>query len=155
MAFKRVLRVQLLLGVALLAAALAAFACGGDDEEVQPTAPPSGATSVRVVLDEWSVTPNVSSVPAGRVTFEAVNEGAAPHELVVLKTDLPADGLIMQTDGGKVDEEASAEMMWEIEEFPAGRAESATYELSRGKYVLFCNISGHYKLGMFVGFQVQ
>jgi len=49
----------------------------------------------------------------GNVTFETTNVGTETHELVVIKTNLAADSLIMS--GNKVDEEASGETIGEIE----------------------------------------
>jgi uncharacterized cupredoxin-like copper-binding protein len=58
--------------------------------------------------------------------------------------------------GGKVDEVASGTAIGMIEESSLGSGESAnaTFDLSPGKYVLICNLSGHYKDGMYAGFTV-
>src|SRR5512132_2367179 len=39
---------------------------------------------VTVTLNQWSVTPSVSTVPAGRVTFIVSNAGTITHEFVVI-----------------------------------------------------------------------
>jgi len=153
----------LFLAVALTAVALLAFiACGGEEEKAAtpaatPTAaPPAAATTVHVDLKEWSVTPDVTTVPAGSITFDAKNEGAIGHELVIIKTDLAADAL--PVSGGRVDEAAAGEEGGEIEEedLPSGAEYSeATFDLTPGKYVLICNIPGHYENGMFAEVTVQ
>src|SRR3990170_815044 len=121
-------RVLLAATVSLLALGLLAVACGDDEEEeaaptatVQEVAPtatvdeaPAAGSDVEVLLDEWSVVANPSEVPAGPVTFTAVNAGDEDHELVVLKTDLAADALPVVDS--KVDEVAAGEEIGEIED---------------------------------------
>ncbi len=125
------------------------------------TASTPSPTVVNVELKEWAVIPSTTSAPAGKVTFTATNTGPDdPHELVVIKTDLPAFELPTDANG-KVDEEgAGVEAIGEIEEFDVGATESATFDLTSGSYVLICNIyddaekESHYKQGMLVTFTV-
>ncbi|MBI1885112.1 MAG: hypothetical protein HYS09_02155 [Chloroflexi bacterium] len=152
----------LLLPVALLALAMLAAACGGGGEEgaeeegegeeeeffLDPNAP-----VVDVALDEWSVTPTVTAGEAGGITFSATNNGGSDHELVIIKTDTPADEL--SVTGGKVDEEAAGEVIGEIEEFAAGETVAGTFDLAPGKYALICNIAAHYEQGMHAAFTVE
>lgn len=132
---------------------LALAGCGGGEE-----------TTVEVTLQEFAVLPAQDTVPAGSVTFEATNEGPNdPHELVVIRTDLAPESL-PTTEEGSVDEEGEGiEIIGEIEEFPVGETESATFDLEAGDYVLICNlveeeegeIEAHYALGMRIGFTVE
>ena len=124
-------------------------------------APTPSPTVVNVELKEWAVIPSTTSAPAGRVTFTATNTGPEDkHELVIIKTDLPAFELPTDANG-KVDEEgAGIGFIGEIEEFDVGATESLTFDLTSGSYVLFCNIydeaekEAHYKEGMLVTFTV-
>ncbi|MDE3088983.1 MAG: copper-binding protein [Chloroflexota bacterium] len=135
------------LGV-ILVAGLAVTACG-------PAPTPVPAT-VRVTLDEWSIKPSMASVPAGKVTFQVANQGKIEHEMVVLKTDLAANALKPSAaDPTKVDEEAGAKNVGEIGEIATGTSKSDTFDLAPGKYVLVCNIAGHYKSGMATAFEVK
>lgn len=139
----------------ILLAVLLAFtlaACGGGDAD---DGAPAGPPDVDIELGEWDVTPNRFSVAAGDVTFNVSNGGGLPHELVVLKTDLAADGLVVAD--AQVDEGASGAVIGKIEsqELPAGGSASATFNLAAGSYVLFCNIPAHYEQGMSVAFTVQ
>ena len=119
-------------------------------------APTPTPASVRVTLDEWSVKPSVASVPAGKVTFQVVNQGKIEHELVLLKTDLAANALKARAaEPDKVDEEAGAKNMGEIEDVGTGASKSETFDLAPGKYVLVCNVAGHYKSGMATAFEVK
>jgi len=135
----------LIAGLALLASA-----CGGGD----------GAAEVRVWLREWTVDPSRDEAAAGKVKLVAENQGTRPHELVVIKSDLPPDGLPLVD--GKVNED-KVNISGEIEPFAAGATVEATFELSPGKYLLICNIvelvpgaplQSHYQNGMLAAFLV-
>jgi len=115
--------------------------------------------TVSVELKEGSVTPDKASISnAGKVTFKVKNTGTVAHEMVILKTDLPADALIVGE--GKVKEEAVGKVIGEIEEFPPNAEKEITLDLSAGRYVLFCNVvesgqtEGHYQKGMRAAFTV-
>lgn len=118
------------------------------------TASGSPVGEVHVVLDEYSIDVQ-DEVPAGIVTFEAMNEGDEAHELVIIagdSPDLPTD------DDGAVDESQlpSGALIGEIEPFASGDECSGTFELDAGSYVLLCNIveeedgetEAHYTEGM-------
>lgn len=96
--------------------------------------------TVEVLLSEWIVEPNVSEVDAGEVAFEADNQGGETHELVVVRSDDPAD--LPTDESGVVDESqiADEDFIGEIEEFASKEQRSATFTLAAGSYVLFCNI---------------
>ena len=114
------------------------------------------STTVDVVEKEWSLQPSVASVKAGETTFVVKNDGTLPHELVVLKTDLPANGLHMRAnDPTRADEDTDADNVGEVENSEVGSVVSVTLNLVPGNYVLVCNIEAHYKNGMFSAFQVK
>ncbi len=108
----------------------------------------------RVTVSEWSFRLDHSSVPAGQVTLEAVNQGQATHEMVLLKTDLPTNALKVKANGAEVDESASGEIMGEVEDLRPGQTKSVTVNLAPGRYVLTCNLLGHYNAGMVTEFTV-
>jgi len=65
---------------ALIAVAALVAACGGSSGDASPSA---AASTVNVVLQEFAVTPDVASVPAGSVTFNVNNTGPEDiHEFV-------------------------------------------------------------------------
>jgi uncharacterized cupredoxin-like copper-binding protein len=156
--------VLLMLGAALVAA------CGDDDDDdddvrtatatatetataaATATEDDHGGATVAVALSEWAVAPEVASAGHGETTFTVANEGAAPHELVVVRTDLGAEEL--PTDAGLVDESA-VEVLGRTSQMAAGTTEQLTVDLEDGSYVLVCNIPGHYDLGMRVAFTVE
>lgn len=125
------------------------------------SAKPTNAQQVDVVLREWTVTPQVTTVKAGDVYFLADNQGPEDaHELVIVKTDLAPDKL--PVDKGKVPEN-KVTVIDEIEAFAAKSKASKTVKLSAGTYVLLCNIAevedgeieSHYELGMRAAFRVE
>lgn len=129
---------------------LGASACGG------------GGGTVEVTLQEFAVAPSEASVGAGEVTFEAENSGPDDdHELVVIKTDLGITELPTDENGAVDESGAGIEVIGEIEEFPPGETESATFDLEAGNYVLICNIwdeeeqEAHYQEGMRAAFTVE
>lgn len=107
------------------------------------------ASTVKVVIKEWSFKASTASVRAGKVTFVVRNAGTMKHEFVVLRTDRAPRALAMK---GKQAVEAG--MKGEIEEFKPGLSKRLTLTLKPGKYVLLCNMPGHYKRGQAVRFVV-
>ena len=146
-----------LLAAIILAAALAACNGGGGDDS-------GGDLTVNVLLQEWTVVPDVESAPAGRVTFAAINGGNIPHQLLIAKTDLPPDALPMDGDGVVDVDAEGVELLGEIGEMEPTASGEVTLDLGPGKYVLFCNLPpeetlhgghpSHYKQGMSAAFTV-
>ncbi|MDA0352483.1 MAG: hypothetical protein O3A10_09785 [Chloroflexi bacterium] len=141
---------------------LATVACGGagDDGAANGTttleAPAATGQSapdeveVDFVLSDFAID-GPESVSAGLVRFNVANEGAAIHELVIVRTD--AEPAALPIEGGVV-AETELDVVGEIEEFPGGETRSATFELSAGRYLLICNVPGHFLLGMVTEFSV-
>jgi uncharacterized cupredoxin-like copper-binding protein len=134
------------LGLAL--AALFAAGCGGNDGGSKADAN-AGADAVAASLDEWSVTVDKKTVPAGKVTFDVANKGKVPHELVVVRTDKPADAL---GKGRQVSEDGA---VGEVEDVDPGASKDGSFDLKPGHYALICNIPGHYSSGMHADFTVS
>lgn len=124
-------------------------ACGGGGATPTPA-----AQKVAVELGEWTVKPSSATVKAGRVEFAATNKGQLAHELVVFKTDVASGGLPVKD--GQADE-AAGTVIGEIkpEELGPGKTDSHAWDLSAGRYVLLCNVAGHYQAGMHAAFTVE
>lgn len=114
-------------------------------------------TTVNVELGEYYIKPDKSEVPAGKVRFVAKNVGQMEHELIVLKTELPADQLPYNEQEQKAEEEQAGQVLGEIEpdELPPGKSAEMTLDLAAGHYVLLCNLPQHYKNGMHIDFRVR
>jgi uncharacterized cupredoxin-like copper-binding protein len=118
------------------------------------TAPPADtATSrsaVSVVLDEWKLVPAQAAVQAGRVTFAVRNDGSMTHEFVVLRSDRRAGGLPVK--GGKAVETG---IRGDLSQIASGVSRRLTLTLRPGRYVLLCNLLGHYQAGQFAALRVR
>ncbi len=98
---------------------------------------------------QFGVSVSTLAVPAGKVTFEVLNASAdMEHEMVV--APVGADGALpMNTETSRVDEDLSA-ALGEVAEIEPGAVGTLTLDMVPGKYVLFCNLPGHYLGGMWV-----
>ena len=112
----------------------------------------------------WAVNLSSSTVPEGDVFFDVtnINTGApdVPHNLVVIKSDLPPDQLPKLGPGLGVDE-SQVDVIGSTQFLFSGGQAELEFELDEGNYVLICNVNplgvefnAHYEDGMFVGFTV-
>ena len=118
-----------------------------------------GPTRVDVAMTTYKFALDKDSVPAGEVTFYVHNDAAdLTHEMVIFKTDLPADQLPLN-DEGIVDEEAAGlTLIDEAADIEPGASKNLTVNLEAGNYVLVCNIDSnemHYSHGMYAPFTVK
>ena len=104
-------------------------------------------TPVDVTLKDFNITPAEQTVGTGDVVMRVHNDAPVTHEFVVVRTDLPADGLPIGPDGLSVNEEWLS-AMGELDEVPATKSSSLALNLPPGRYVFFCNLEGHYLGGM-------
>ena len=87
------------------------------------------------------------SVTAGDLTLTVRNNGPDQHELIIVRTDRAR--LPLRSDGLTVDEETLQKRTIEtLEPSPAGDVHRLHLHLAAGRYVLFCNMAGHYLGGM-------
>lgn len=109
--------------------------------------------TVKATLSNDTIRLDTDSVKAGTVTFEATNASDTKlvHELVVLRTDTPADKLPVKN--GAVPEKQFRKM-GEVEDMAPGKSKQLTLKLAPGHYVLICNQPGHYAMGMHAPFVV-
>jgi uncharacterized cupredoxin-like copper-binding protein len=152
---KTFMRRSRIASVLVTVAALALAGLGGSASAA--TAPAisvgGGVTIVNATLsDGMHISLDRYSVPAGTVRFLVTNAGQTTHELVVLKTDLPADQLVADPDeAGKVEEQVH---MGETGDIAGGRFSGLELQLGPGNYVIICNELGHYMAGMRIAFTV-
>jgi uncharacterized cupredoxin-like copper-binding protein len=94
------------------------------------------------------------SVNAGPVRFEVTNESKSlVHEMIVLKTDMPASQLPYDQKKDPAIE-SKLKSLGEVSELPPGNAGSLTLRMKPGKYLLFCNQAGDLHGGMWSNFTV-
>jgi uncharacterized cupredoxin-like copper-binding protein len=117
----------------------------------------TAATVVNVLLQDPSTGAGIPSmhiavdpdkVPAGKVTFRAVNQSKDQvHELIVVRTDPGQGSLPYDEKKGEVVEKRIRHL-GEIADLKPGSSGKMTLNLKPGSYVLICNQPGHYKAGM-------
>lgn len=89
-----------------------------------------------------------ATVPAGAVTFNVTNiSKQMMHEMVISPVKDPKTPLPFNKADNKVDEDAAGHL-GEVADLEAGKKGSITIDLKPGTYLLYCNIAGHYVLGM-------
>lgn len=139
--------------------ALAAAGCGSDGSasESGPGAGSGstartgtgGTTAVDLTEYRIAVTPVVE--PAGRLTFAVANDGAIPHELVLLRTARKAAGLPARARSGRHGQVAKLGQ----DVLRVGAKKALTLDLKPGHYALICDLPGHYEGGMHADLTVR
>ncbi len=127
---------------------------GADDHDAADD--DEGGGTVHVTLNEWSITPahgEAFEASAGELVFEIHNDGLAPHDFKIIKTDLAPDALPI-TDG-VVDMAAAGEVIGGVDPLPGDIEVEEPYHLETGHYVFLCSIPGHYQQGMTAEIIVQ
>lgn len=113
-------------------------------------------TKINVTAKEMVFQLSSATAPAGPVEFVVKNEGKKPHEFVVLKNDLPNKKLPLK--GGSLDEDAKGlKNLGEISEskLTSGATQTLQLTLTPGRYLLVCNLPGHFQAGMKTEFTVK
>jgi len=134
----------MILGVAMLAAALLLVTTGAKEKK----------QTAKVTLSEFKIASAKTTFVPGSIEFDAKNAGKIPHELAIVKTDLAANGL--PTANGKADE-SKVTVIGRINEnsLKKGKSKKQTFKLDAGKYLLICNLVGHYQGGMAAAIEVK
>lgn len=113
------------------------------------------STRMTVTLLEYQIISERTDVPAGEVVFDVVNSGEEVHEFVLIKSDMDIKALPPSAIKGEVDEAAIGEFIGGFEDVPTGGMKSGALTLSPGRYILLCNLTGHYEGGMVSTLQVN
>jgi uncharacterized cupredoxin-like copper-binding protein len=101
-----------------------------------------------MAMATMGITASATEIPAGEVTFQAVNESKdLIHEMVLAQVADAATTLPYLADEQKVDEDAAGHL-GEVAELDPGQSGALTVTLKPGTYILYCNIPGHYIMGM-------
>jgi uncharacterized cupredoxin-like copper-binding protein len=149
------------MAVLLSLAALIAVAFKLDDNQTSGTSAPAGAAAaapvaadsaatagnVQVGMGDYIFQPQDATAAAGKVKISAVNDGKLPHELVLAKTNVDPSQLPTKPDGSVNEEKLNSP--GEIPDVAAGETKRGAINLAPGRYVMFCNLPGHYAQGMY------
>jgi len=130
---------QPLLPLALVLLAFAGCGTGGRSAK-------SGQTVLRVTERDFQIKAP-KRVRSGDVLLSVHNRGPDGHELIVVReqrSELP-----FRRDGTTVDEDRLEPVIaGALEPGPPNSTRKLRLHLAPGRYVLFCNMSGHYLGGM-------
>jgi uncharacterized cupredoxin-like copper-binding protein len=101
------------------------------------------------------ITASPGTVKAGQVTFNVKNDSKdTVHEMIVMYLADPGKPLPYLEAENRVDEDKAGDK-GEVSELDPGKSGALTVELKAGKYLLICNVPGHYGAGMWVEFTVH
>ncbi len=100
------------------------------------------------MMGGMSMRANISSVKAGKVTFDVSNlSRSIVREMTVVAVDNPNAPLPYDYNAGQI-REKQVKMLGETEEMQPNAEKTITLDLKPGAYLLICNVPGHYGAGM-------
>lgn len=135
---------------ATLALAAAVLSAGLLTVTASPAETATAGGVVSVTLTEWKLVPGQVVVRPGRVSFLVRNNGTMAHEFLVLRSTRHHHSL--KVKGGKAVETGR---LGKIPMIPTGATKRITLTVPRGKYVLLCNMLGHYQAGQYAAMRVR
>jgi uncharacterized cupredoxin-like copper-binding protein len=116
--------------------------CSSGDGETH-----GAATVAPIVERDFKIKTDRYELPAGKVDLSVKNDGPDAHELIVVRET--NSGLPMRKDGLTVDEDAiEKQTLGALEPGQPGGIRHLDVRLTPGRYLLLCNMSGHYLGGM-------
>ena len=107
--------------------------------------------AISISLSDNVVSLGSASAQSGAIRFDVMNQGGVIHNLLVIKTELAPGALPVSNDA--VDE-THVDIVARTEALAPGRSAQLDADLPAGRYVLICNVPGHYALGMYTAFVV-
>jgi len=112
------------------------------------------AQTINVAEKNYAIALDSTNIQAGEITFRVTNQASdMPHNAVVFKTDLAPDKLPLDASGS-VDEN-KLKPLGKTSNIAPGKSEDLKLTLDGGKYVMICDVPGHYQQGMRIGFTVS
>ena len=126
--------------------AIVAAACSAGPSDTSET------PSVYIDMSDFKIAADHPAIAAGHVVIGIRNHASTAHELKVIKTDLAPDQLPVDPATAKVTEDGK---VGELLNIAGGASRKLVLELTPGKYVLICNVAGHYQLGMHAALEVR
>ncbi|QKD04720.1 hypothetical protein EB235_27215 [Mesorhizobium loti R88b] len=120
---------------------------------------PMGLAYATPGIDPAKATMGVKALPAvvkaGQVTFNVKNDSKDTiHEMIVMQLADPGKPLPYIDSENRVDEDKAGDK-GEVSELDPGKSGTLTVDLTAGKYLLICNVPGHYAAGMWAEFTVE
>ena len=91
---------------------------------------------------------SAENVKAGEVTFEVTNKSSGiEHEFLIARLNVAPENVPIDQSKDIVKESALKDVQ-ELGDLDPGKSGTMTLNLKAGKYLLFCNLPGHYEAGM-------
>ena len=119
-----------------------------------PTGLAYATPSADLTKATMGIKPSQPSAPAGIVSFKVTNTSKdTVHEMIVMYLADPTKPLPYVDADKKVDEDKAGDK-GEVSELNPGKSGSLTVALKPGKYLLICNVAGHFAAGMWTEFEV-
>jgi hypothetical protein len=125
---------------------LAAVFLGGTTLAVHARAAPARSTVLHITERDFHISAP-KHVASGNLTVTVVNKGPDDHELIIVRATTAR--LPLRSDGLTANEEKLTPIIaLSLEPAPPGSTRTAHVQLRPGRYVLFCNMAGHFMAGM-------
>lgn len=120
---------------------------------------PMGLAYATPGIDLAKATMGIKALPgvvkAGEATFNVKNDSKDTiHEMIVMHLADPGKPLPYIDSANRVDEDKAGDK-GEVSELDPGKSGTLTVDLIAGKYLLVCNVPGHYAAGMWAEFTVE
>jgi uncharacterized cupredoxin-like copper-binding protein len=111
---------------------------------------PSGSVTVAPIVErDFKISASQYQLHAGQVDLSVKNDGPDAHELIVVRET--ESGLPLRKDGLTVDEETIEKEKLELGALEPGQPGAVRHmrvNLTPARYLLLCNMAGHYLGGM-------
>lgn len=123
---------------------------GPESMAVMETAKPMGMAmkDADMGMATMHVTAEPATIPAGEVTFVAKNDSAEfVHEMVIARIRTTDMALPYSAETMEVEEDGAG-LRAKVSELGPGQSASVTLAVRKGTYMIYCNIAGHYAMGM-------
>lgn len=105
-------------------------------------------TGANMDMATMGITVDVPAFPAGEVTFQIINDSQEfYHSMDITLVEAPDVELPYLVDMMMVDEDAAGRIA-EASELRPHASGAVTVNMAPGTYILYCNIAGHYMMGM-------
>ncbi len=99
---------------------------------------------------------SADTVKAGEITFEVLNSSKDTiHEMIITRLRDLSRLFPYNNSESRVDEDKMPDILGEVSELDPGKTAALRFGLVPGKYLLFCNIPGHFTSGMWTIFTVE
>ncbi len=101
-------------------------------------------------LSDFKIATGATTFKPGNYTFTIKNNGPNHHELLVFSTTLDPTAFPTESNGDMQEEGTGVTKVSDGDNIDAGKSQSRTVDLTQpGTYVFVCNLTGHFKAGMF------